>query len=401
MRGPDRFLARRSRAAVGNQNTGLRALRFDEHLGERRVRRIGCVRDHREFHVAGELELARPQRSVGDLHAAQFDVVFGRDRDIQNGFDPGHAPVDFGAVGGKTDRDFSHTGRKRFVRGSPYLVGLQVADVDETAPRIERGVGAPARHIEVVPAAVASAGIGDHQGVPPVALQMHPGGGGLLGPQAIGDVLRARDVDRRGPRLGFGHGKARHRNALEQQALDGANPQIAVEAALHYVAMQHVVERRQAHPLVMCHVAIDHHAAGAVLARLARKIDGFVEPHRPRQPQIFQALQIGGRGPRVHLQGEHARIGRHDHLIFGGGIQRERRHAESAVLIDLVRIERAVGGLGNTPRHPVVVPVSDLALHRIPAGLIQHGIVEAAREQKRHQVFEHRSAPGQQDLPVG
>ena len=61
-------------------------------------------------------------------------------------------------------------------------------------------------------------------------------------------------------------GQRRGRDALEQQRFDGADAQIGVEAALHDVAMQHVVERQQAHALVMRHVGVDDDAALAVPA---------------------------------------------------------------------------------------------------------------------------------------
>ena len=44
------------------------------------------------------------------------------------------------------------------------------------------------------------------------------------------------------------------------------------------------------------------------------------------------------------------------------------------------------------------VAVLDLPLHRVPAGVIEHRVAEGAREQQRHQVLEHRAAPGQQRL---
>ena len=39
-----------------------------------------------------------------------------------------------------------------------------------------------------------------------------------------------------------------------------------MEAALHDVAMQNIVQRHQAHALVMRHVGVNHHAALAVRA---------------------------------------------------------------------------------------------------------------------------------------
>ena len=59
-----------------------------------------------------------------------------------------------------------------------------------------------------------------------------------------------------------GNGVDRH--ALEQQRFDGADAHIAMEAPLHHVAMQNVVEREQAHALVVRHIGVNDHAALAV-----------------------------------------------------------------------------------------------------------------------------------------
>ena len=130
MRGPDRRFIRSSQTPMGNQNASLRALRFDEHLREGRVRGIRRARRHRELNVTGEFQLARPQRSVGDLHAAQFDVIFRGDGDVQNSFDPGGAPMNFRAVRSKPHRDFAGARLERLMRRRPDINRYQIAYVD-------------------------------------------------------------------------------------------------------------------------------------------------------------------------------------------------------------------------------------------------------------------------------
>ena len=78
----------------------------------------------------------------------------------------------------------------------------------------------------------------------------------------------------------------------------GANAQIGVEAALHDTAVQDVVERQQAHALVVRHVGVDHYAALALALGRAGEIDRFVEAHRAHQAEFFELLQIrhGGSG---------------------------------------------------------------------------------------------------------
>ena len=63
-----------------------------------------------------------------------------------------------------------------------------------------------------------------------------------------------------------------------------------------------------------------------------------------------------------------------------------------------MNVESAVGGLRDSPRHSPLSCVVDLAIHRCRAGIIEQRVPVASREQKRHQVFKHRSAPRKQNL---
>ena len=63
-----------------------------------------------------------------------------------------------------------------------------------------------------------------------------------------------------------------------------------MEAALHDVAVQHVVQRDQAHALVVRHVGVDHDAAVAFALVFAGEIDGFVEAHRARRDRALPGV---------------------------------------------------------------------------------------------------------------
>ena len=62
------------------------------------------MRRQRQFDIAGEFQMPGPQRTVGDRQAPQFGIVFCGHRNIQDGLNAGHAPVDFGAIRGKPDQ---------------------------------------------------------------------------------------------------------------------------------------------------------------------------------------------------------------------------------------------------------------------------------------------------------
>ncbi len=107
MCGPDGRLTRRARSPVCQQHSRFRAFRLDEHLRERRVSLIRRVLRHRQLDIAGEFELAAPQRTVRDPHAPQFRVVFDRDREIERRFDSGDATPDLGSVRRETNNDLA------------------------------------------------------------------------------------------------------------------------------------------------------------------------------------------------------------------------------------------------------------------------------------------------------
>ena len=155
--------AARARPARADQRITLgQRRRLDEQVRERRVREVGLRRRQHDFRVAGEIEAARLAAVVGDRDPPQLDVVLGRDDDLgarlQASVDPAeHRPVeregDFELVGVASDR---------LMGGRPDRTGLQIANEAEVAPFVGGDVLPPARHRQVLPAAVAAAGIGHH-----------------------------------------------------------------------------------------------------------------------------------------------------------------------------------------------------------------------------------------------
>ena len=243
------------------QHPGFRALRLDKHFREGRVRLVRRVLRHRELDIAGEFQLAAAQRPVRDSDAPQLRIVFDRHREIERGFNSGNAPPDLRTVRRETNDDLARYISERFMGGGPDLLRLQIANVEEAAPRIEGRVGSPPRHVEAVPFAVPPARVRDHQGVAPVAVQVYPRGGGFLGPDAVDRLFFTGRADRHASRLGFDDRKAADWNSFEEKGLDRTHPQIAMEAALHGVPMQKVIKRHEAHTLVVSHVAVNDHTA--------------------------------------------------------------------------------------------------------------------------------------------
>ena len=123
---PRRLLVGRARAAAAQQGHALRAvLGLEEELEERGVGEVLGVRSEHDLHQARDLDLAQEIGVIDQRHSAHLDVVLGRDRDLEPGFDAvvrtyvkgpvgaiGH-PVAFGLatdrlVGGRPDQAAAH-----------------------------------------------------------------------------------------------------------------------------------------------------------------------------------------------------------------------------------------------------------------------------------------------------
>ncbi len=84
MRHPRRSLLGRSRAArAENRLPAAHHFRLHEQIAERRMRFVLGLRGQHDFRVAGELDRARRFRTIRERHAAQFNIVLGRNADLR------------------------------------------------------------------------------------------------------------------------------------------------------------------------------------------------------------------------------------------------------------------------------------------------------------------------------
>ena len=56
---------------------------------------------------------------------------------------------------------------------------------------------------------------------------------------------------------------------------------------LHRIAVEAIVERQQAHSLMVRHIGVNNDAPFTLALGGARKIDGFIKSHRPYQPEFL------------------------------------------------------------------------------------------------------------------
>ncbi|MNB96790.1 hypothetical protein D3C75_440030 [compost metagenome] len=207
-------------------------------------------------------------------------------------------------------------------------------------------------------------------------------------------------------RLVFGHGRvlaqrfdlmwmeyADARDAFLQQQQGGLELHIGKKAALHRLVAQQVIQRQQAHALVVGHERTQQHV---ILPRRQPGwgvVDRLVHAKAPGETQSLQHLQVLAGSFRRHHQRHHAGIGRDDPILAQAALQPQSRHAERAVLVVQAGIDGVVAGLGHAPRQVQGAAVDDLGLDRMPRGLVQQRVRIAGHHQLRHEVLEHRATP--------
>ena len=344
---------------------------MDEHFGEGGMSRIRGVCRKGELRVTGEFQMTRSGRPVGNGEASQLRIILRGDGNRFHRFNIEVASVEFGMIGKKPHRTGARISARRLPGGGPDSLSLRVTHVDETSPRIARRVRAPPRNIELVPAAVTTTGVGHHQRIGAVAIQMYARHRAVFFPHTVCRIGNGGGQSGGQLRLNILHRQGSGGNALEEQRFNGADSPVSMEAALHRAPVQYIVQSHQRHALVVRHVSVDHHAAPARARVFAGEIDGFVKSHGSFEAKLLQAFQIRYRGIRIHLQTEHGGVGR-DHIVFiETPLQRQGGDAKSVILINLKGIERTPRAFGDTPRQILFPAPLNLFRHRVPASAVQ------------------------------
>src|SRR6266496_1901645 len=126
---------------------------FDEHVikcGMTLIHRLLCEDD---LHVAGEGEHARLVAMICDRHAANLDIIIGRDADGCSHHNIAILALKLSAVRQERYLTSIRTSHCRLRRGGPKLSLETVLHVNPGPPIIESRIGAPTRKVKFVPAA--------------------------------------------------------------------------------------------------------------------------------------------------------------------------------------------------------------------------------------------------------
>ena len=374
------------------------------------MQRVSSRRRDHHLGVTGQLDLPALARAVGDAHPAQFDIVLGRDHDVGMGLDLpairaaayGVATAKLGAPLGENRLEALRALEGRLMGSRPERPTGNIAQVTEAAPVVAGPILAPAGDGKALPAAVATARVADHDVVAAVREQLH------LRQRRVGSAKYADRYlrgDRRGAHLGqlrrVRKQGGRLRNPLLEQQQHRLEHRLRHEAPLHRPVQQQIGQCQQAHALVMGHERAQQRARLPAPLAGRRVVDGLEEAEPAQRPFGGEALQIQAGRLGRHHQRHHRGIGR-DHQILGqAALESQARHAEGAVLVIELGVDRVVAGFRHAPGHAALLAVLDLSRHRRLAGLVEQRVLVARHHQQRHQVLEHRAAPGQQRRCAG
>ncbi|EKD35393.1 MAG: hypothetical protein ACD_75C01930G0001 [uncultured bacterium] len=196
---------------------------------------------------------------------------------------------------------------------------------------------------------------------------------------------------------GMGKVSGRLGNSFLQQQKGCLEQRLRLESLLHRAAEEQVGEREKTHALMVGHERAHHHLRLAGRQTRGGVVDRFIETVSAEKAVLGQPFEIqAGLAGRDH-QRHHRGVGG-DHQIFGEpAFQPQAGDAEGTVLIVMMDIDGVVAALGDAPRHAAFFAVFDLAGHRRLAGLIEQGVFIGRHDEQRHQIFEHRAAPRQED----
>ncbi|KAF5056940.1 hypothetical protein DSECCO2_362120 [anaerobic digester metagenome] len=259
---PGRLFAPGARSS-GAEDGLLRGNDFglDKEVAESGVQVVRRGTGQGHLGVAGQVNGPAGPGAVGDAHAAQLDVVFGRHRDLRMGVVIVFPHTEFGPAFREDGFIALRSSARRLVRRGPVFPAVQITQEAKRAPAVAGAVFAPPGHGQILPAAVPAAGIGDHDVVATVGEQLHFRGGRVRAREhadvrALAVLVRP-ELGQLGcvriERGGLG-------DALLQEEHGRLEQRVGSETPLHGAIQQQVGHGEQAHALVMGHEGADHDA---------------------------------------------------------------------------------------------------------------------------------------------
>ena len=157
-----RLVGRAGPAGAEDRLQPANDLGLDEEVPERRMQRVCGRRCKNHFRVTRDFNRPACPGAIDDADPAHLGVVLGRNGDFR-------VRVEFVVAAAELHPRLRENRlvllrllERRLVSGGPELPACRIADVAERAPVVAGAVFTPARHRDVLPAAVTAARIRDH-----------------------------------------------------------------------------------------------------------------------------------------------------------------------------------------------------------------------------------------------
>ena len=397
---PDFRLARIAAAPCGDKRADFaQKFRLDKKLGKSRVGDIRRLWGEHKFGIGGDFDFANARAGVRHRDAPHFGVVLGGNHDIQSRRQHSVLARELGAILVEGDMIIVGFATARLKARGPDLVAVHIAQKDIGAEIIAGRVFAPAGQGEFSPAAVAGARAGQHRGIKPVGKQVRRRGrlmrGGITSAARWFGVAPffGRGFHFRRPGTDDGD-LARH--ALLQQEFGRLHHRLGVKPRPHLGVERGIGDGDDGHALMVGHESAHDGALFAFRHTCRGVIQRLVKAVTAERADAGEALQIGARRRRIDHGRQAGRIRRDDEIVGQSAFQPEAGNAEVGILVGQFQIARIIGRFRNAPGQTLLVRKGDLSPHGQAACRFEQTSRRRPHDQRRHQIFEHRSRPGDQ-----
>src|SRR5262249_8658333 len=147
--------------------------RLDKQIAEDRVRLVCGLGGENHFRVTGYFDSARDRGKISDDNAAQFDILFGRYRQLSMDFESGATVTELRFTLSENGLVILHR-QKRGLKGTgPEFVRGDITQIEEHAEAIARCIFAPSRHRQIAPPAITATGMTDRDMIIAIGEQMN------------------------------------------------------------------------------------------------------------------------------------------------------------------------------------------------------------------------------------
>ncbi len=169
-----------------------------------------------------------------------------------------------------------------------------------------------------------------------------------------------------------------------------------MEPRPHGTIQQGISDGDDRHALMMRHEGAHDRNAVALRQSGWCVVQGFIEAVAATSADRGKSLEISSRCGRVDHGCQRRGIRRDDDVFPKTAFQPQAGNTEVRILIGEFQITDVVRGFGHAPRDSKRGSIFDLAMHDQPTRPLDQAAGRCAHHERRHQILEHRSRPGDQ-----